>query len=45
MLGEGKNPNSFITIFLHRIIFFFLTSSRVFSSQHFSSWPLQEDRS
>jgi hypothetical protein len=31
MFVKGKNPNSFITIFLRRIVFIFLISSRVFS--------------
>jgi hypothetical protein len=30
MFGEGKNPNSLIIIFLRRIIFLLVTSSRVF---------------
>jgi hypothetical protein len=44
MFGEGKNPNSFISFFLRRIIFLFLIASRVFPSQHLSPWLMQVDR-
>jgi hypothetical protein len=44
MFGEGKNPNSFISFFLRRIIFFFLISSRVFPFHRLSPWPMQVDR-
>jgi hypothetical protein len=44
MFGEGKNPNSSISFFLHRIILLFLIASRVFPPQHLSPWPMEEDR-
>jgi hypothetical protein len=45
MFGEGKNPNSFISFFLRRILFFFfLITSRVFPFQPLSPWPMQVDR-
>jgi hypothetical protein len=43
-LARVENPNSFISAFLHHIIFLFLIPSRVFRSQRLSPWPMQVDR-
>jgi hypothetical protein len=43
MFGEGKNLNSIISFFFHRIIFLSFTSSRVSSFQHLAPWPMQVD--
>jgi hypothetical protein len=44
MFGKGKNPNSFISFFLRRIIFLFLITSRVFPSPLSFPWLMQVDR-